>query len=314
MPGRGRSFFSKVWSAPGRGLKVAARLLRRLAPKWRWFQILARVWRTTYEDGMIHAGNMAYLALLAIFPFFITVTAILSALGEPAQRDASIDAFLLSLPKVVAQALGPVAHDVVAARSGALLWIGGAVGLWTATGLLETIRDILHRAYDAPHTVPFWRNRLLSLALIFGAVFLLMLSLYAQVAVVAAEQAFSAWAPGLQQAFERLSLTRLITAIVIYGSIWMLFVALTPPAFVGRKHPKWPGALLITAWWVSITVLLPWALRFLFTYDLTYGSLAGVMIALFFFWLVGLGIVVGAELNAALTLCPQKTPKGVPEE
>jgi membrane protein len=37
-----------------------------------------------------------------------------------------------------------------------------------------------------------------------------------------------------------------------------------------------------------------------FHYDLTYGSLAGVMIALFFFWLVGLGMVVGAELNAAL--------------
>jgi membrane protein len=32
---------------------------------------------------------------------------------------------------------------------------------------------------------------------------------------------------------------------------------------------------------------LPVLLRSLFTYDLTYGSLAGVMIALFFFWLVG---------------------------
>ena len=47
---------------------------------------------------------------------------------------------------------------------------------------------------------------------------------------------------------------------------------------------------------------LPWVLRALFHYDLTYGSLAGVMIALFFFWLVGLGLVVGAELNAALAV------------
>jgi membrane protein len=43
-----------------------------------------------------------------------------------------------------------------------------------------------------------------------------------------------------------------------------------------------------------------------FTYDLTYGSLAGVMIALFFFWLVGLGMVVGAELNAALAERPEE--------
>ena len=42
----------------------------------------------------------------------------------------------------------------------------------------------------------------------------------------------------------------------------------------------------------------------LFAWDLTYGSLAGMMIALFFFWLVGLGMVAGAELNAALALTP----------
>ena len=35
-------------------------------------------------------------------------------------------------------------------------------------------------------------------------------------------------------------------------------------------------------------------------YSLTYGSLAGVMVALIFFFIVGLGVVIGAELNAAL--------------
>ena len=43
-----------------------------------------------------------------------------------------------------------------------------------------------------------------------------------------------------------------------------------------------------------------------FSYDLTYGSLAGVMISLFFFWLVGFGMVVGAELNAALAESPEE--------
>ena len=42
------------------------------------------------------------------------------------------------------------------------------------------------------------------------------------------------------------------------------------------------------------------------TYDLTYGSLAGIMITLFFFWLVGLGVVAGAELNAALSETPEE--------
>jgi membrane protein len=46
--------------------------------------------------------------------------------------------------------------------------------------------------------------------------------------------------------------------------------------------------------------LLPDALQLLGGYNLTYGSLAGVMIALLFFFAVGLGVVIGAELNAAL--------------
>ena len=55
-----------------------------------------------------------------------------------------------------------------------------------------------------------------------------------------------------------------------------------------------------------MTLALPPLLAGLLSYDATYGSLAGVMIALFFFWLVGLGMVVGAELNAALAVTPEE--------
>jgi len=264
------------------------------------FAVLRRVWHGAWHDGFIHAGNLAYMSLLALFPFFIAVTALFAAIGEPAQRDASIDALLVALPPVVSQVLGPVAHDVVAARSGALLWIGGLVGLWTTSSLLETIRDILHRAYGARQTASFWHYRLGSTAVIFAAVVLLMVSLFSQVAIVAIEQVIAAWFPSFSNILDELLASRLVVAGTLYLSIYLLFASLTPATHRGRRSPKWPGALLVTVWWVATTILLPWGLRLFFTYDLTYGSLAGVMIALFFFWLVGLGIVVGAELNAAL--------------
>ena len=53
-----------------------------------------------------------------------------------------------------------------------------------------------------------------------------------------------------------------------------------------------------------MTMLLPLVLGRLGGYDLTYGSLAGVIITLFFFWLVGFGLVIGAHLNAALAETP----------
>ena len=57
---------------------------------------------------------------------------------------------------------------------------------------------------------------------------------------------------------------------------------------------------------------LPWALRWVFNYNLTYGSLAGVMIALIFFYLIGLGMVTGAQLNAALANATENGLRGGP--
>lgn len=62
-----------------------------------------------------------------------------------------------------------------------------------------------------------------------------------------------------------------------------------------------------------MTALLPMILSNLTNYDMTYGSLAGVMIALIFFFLVGLGLVVGAQLNAALAEADDEGVEGADE-
>jgi membrane protein len=79
-----------------------------------------------------------------------------------------------------------------------------------------------------------------------------------------------------------------------------LFYALTPSRYRRHGCRKWPGALFITSWWLATVEILPRLLGLLGGYSLTYGSLAGVMIVLLFFFAVGLGVVIGAELNAAL--------------
>ncbi len=273
----------------------------------RLYRIVTRIWTGAYNDGFIHAGNLAYMSILALFPFFITVAAIFSLLGEAEQREASIRTFLLAVPPVVASAIEPVARDVILARSGWLLWVGGLVGLWTVGSLIETMRDILRRAYGTRSATAFWRYRLISSAVIVLAVVALLFSLFAQVAIGAAEQVIAAWFPRFANWTDTLATTRLVPAAILFVSLYLLFYTLTPTAYRARRYPKWPGALLVTGWWVAVMVALPDILARFFTYDLTYGSLAGVMIALFFFWLVGLGMVVGAELNAALAVTPEES-------
>lgn len=270
------------------------------------WEVVKRTAVGTYNDGFIHAGNLAYLAMLSIFPFFIVGAAIFSLVGEESERAATINAVLFALPPVVGNVIEPVARDVVAARTGWLLWIGGFVALWTVSSLIETIRDILRRAYGTTMTRAFWTYRLFSAGIIIGAVVLLMLSLISQVMIGTASQVIDAYFPALIDTLTMLQLTRIVPAIGLYLSLYLLFYTLTPKRYRARRYPKWPGVFFTTAWWLLVTTGLPPLLRSFFRYDVTYGSLAGIMIALFFFWLVGLGVVIGAELNAALAETPEE--------
>lgn len=277
----------------------------------------AVVWRVvvdTFNDGFIHAGNLAYLAMLAIFPFFILGAALFDLIGGRDNAQTMIFSVAQAMPESVAAVIVPVAEDVIYARSGWLLWAGGAVGLWTVSSLIETIRDILRRAYGASNQRAFWKTRLLSAGLILAAVVVLMLSLFAQVMIGGAQEVIAAAFPQLGEWIGMLRLSRIIPALGLALSLFVLFVTLTPPAFRGRQCPKWPGALFTALWWLAVAAALPVVLGQFFSYDVTYGSLAGIMVTLFFFWLVGLGLVIGAELNAALALEAQENASGAASE
>lgn len=271
-----------------------------------------RVWRTSlavvnavWQDGFIHAGNLAYVSIVSLFPFFIVTAAVFSAFGGEKERAASVGAVLVALPPAAAQALAPVAGDVILARNGPPLWIGAVVALWTVSGMIETIRDILRRAYGAaPESRLWWRYRLGAGGVCLLAAILVLIALYAQVAITAALTFVLSSVGGLlgkgAGVAVLLFLSQIVPLVVLYGAIYLLFVALTPAEFSGRGAPRWPGALLVAAWWGLVLAVLPLLLRSVLHYNATYGSLAGIMITLFFFWLVGLGLVAGAELNAIL--------------
>jgi membrane protein len=283
-----------------------SRVLSEVGPGTRVFEVAKRVAVGAYNDGFIHAGNLAYMAIIAIFPFFILGAAIFSLVGEESERAATINAILFALPPIVGEVIEPVARNVVQGKSGWVLWLGGLVGLWTVSSLIETIRDVLRRAYGTTATHAFWKYRLWSAGVIFGAVILLMISLLAQVLIGTAQEVIDAYVPRLSDVIDQLRVSRIVPALGLFGSLYLLFYTLTPKAYRKRRYPKWPGALATTAWWIGVTAALPPAIRSFFRYDATYGSLAGIMIALFFFYLVGLGFVIGAELNAALAETPEE--------
>jgi membrane protein len=303
-PEERRKQFASLSAAFGRD--VAEGLQRRA----HWWEVIKRVVVGVYNDGFIHAGNLAFLALLALFPFFILAAALAQILGQTESGAQTVATILAQLPAEVSSTLRRPVAEVLTARTGPLLWIGGLVGLWTAGSFVETIRDILRRAYGVKYSAPFWHYRLSSIAVILGAVVLLMFAFAITVVLSSVQHAIAAWFPFADNVVDALNVYRYLPAVALFATNYILFYLLTPTRYRRKGCRKWPGALLITAWWLGTVEVLPEAIGLLGGYDLTYGSLAGVMVVLIFFFMVGLGVVAGAELNAALAEASPTALKG----
>ena len=202
-------------------------------------------------------------------------------------------------------------NDVLQARSGNLLWLGALVGLWTTGSFIETIRDIIRRAYGVTYSRPFWEYRLGSLGMIIVAVMMAMVAFSVSILLSGVQQFLVDLIPGANDFVGLLTLLRVVPALMLFLSLYLLFYVLTPKRYRVTTCRKWPGAAFVTLWWIATTALLPPTLASLGGYDLTYGGLAGVMIALIFFFVIGLGLVIGAELNAALADTPKPTAEDV---
>jgi membrane protein len=277
----------------------------------RALEIAKRVGMGVYSDGFIHAGNLAYLALISLFPFFIVTAAIGHALGRGHDTTMAVESFLRELPRSVRDILRPPIADVLAQRTGSLLWLGGLVGLWTTGSFIETIRDILRRAYGVRFTKPFWHYRLTSAALIIGAVVLTLAAFSVQLVLAGVAEFIERLLPWADGVAGWVGWTRIAPIVALVIALYLLFYSLTPSKYRLSKCPKWPGALLTALWWAAITAGLPLMLSALGGYGLTYGSLAGVILTLFFFWLVGLGLVFGVHLNAALAEGPDRSVRDI---
>jgi membrane protein len=263
------------------------------------FEVGRRMLSGIYAEGFIHAGNLAYLTLLTLFPFFIVTTAVAELFGQSEQNLRAMRIILEALPPSVALLVQATALDVIAARAGSLLWLGAAVGLWTVTSFIETIREILRRAYGADYGRPFWQYRLAGIAVVVMAVTLIMFAFSAQVLITALEEVVVRFVPAFRAVFFA-EVNRFWPTLMMFTGLFTLFWSLAPSAYRGPGFPVWPGAVLTTLWWYLAVTWLPRVIGQFGGYALTYGGLAGVMVALLFFWLVGYGLVIGAHLNAAL--------------
>src|SRR6476619_3446806 len=196
---------------------------QKLKPRRTAWEGVKRVAIGVYTDGFLHAGNLAYLSIVALFPFIIVAAAVAHLLGQSQDAQLTVYNILRRLPPNVADTLREPINEVLTVRTGPLLWFGAIIGLWTATSFVETIRDILRRCYGVKFCAPFWEYRLGSILLILGAVLLLMISFAATTALTIAHHFIIEWFPLAQDIGHTRGLYRFVPAVTLFGTFYLLF-------------------------------------------------------------------------------------------
>jgi len=254
------------------------------------------------DNGGILAGNLAYMSLLTLFPFFIFCVSLAGFFGRTEEGLEAVATLISSVPSQVADVLtGPIKEVLAGSAKRGLLTFGAIVTIWTAANFVETVRVIVLVAYDQTATRSLWFQRLQSTLLVIASALVLFSSMIVQFILNTTQKLIESYLPWFTSVIDFMKIigTGVAPVMLVLG-LYGIFRALTPREALPVRH--WPGALLTALVWIAATQLLPVALTMMGSYNLTYGSLAGIIITLLFFYVLGIGLVLGAQLNAALRL------------
>ncbi len=270
---------------------------------------LKRLVRRIKEDRIFgRAAQLSYYFLLALFPLLLFLINILGYLAQ--EGTLFRDKLLVYLGAVMprsAFALVRATVDEIGISSGTgKLSFGLLAALWAASNGMGAISDTLNTAYNVRETRRWWRVRLISVCLTTALAILILAALAIVLYGGTIGEALAA----------RYGFGSLFTTIwtIIQWPIALIFVLTTFNLiynFAPNISPhtrKWitPGAFVGVALWLIVSFAFRVYLGFFDSYSVTYGSLGAVIVLMLWFYLSGVAILIGGEVNCEMQNRPQK--------
>ncbi len=259
--------------------------------------LLASYRRFVADDGIAMAGYIAFSSLLSVFPFLIFATSLTGlVLGKQYGRQA-IDALFDVAPENIAETLEPVLQEVLAGRGDGYVTVSILGAIWLASSAFEAFRVAFDRAYGGEGKRHYISRRLRAIAFVFlGAVVAAVLGvtiIFLPVLLRLAERWSHITIPNMAVGVSFLA------GIAVF-TMFLLLMHRFLPSHRMKGLRLWPGVLVTVVSWVAGAMVFSYYLTLTPTYAITYGTLAGVIITLVFFYLSGVAVIFGAELNAEL--------------
>ncbi|MCW2787187.1 MAG: ribonuclease [Marmoricola sp.] len=253
-----------------------------------------------HHDTDIAAG-LTYYSVLSIFPAALALLSLLGLLGDSDQVLRTITDIL---DKVVSahtlHDITPTLRTLTRAHGASWTFAAGVAGaLWSASGYIGAFSRAMNTLRGVEETRPFWKLRPYILMLTVISVLLLLLAL-AMITLSGSVASSVGDKLGLgDQVVHVFSIAKWpVLAIVVIIVVAMLFHA-TPNVKVGRVRLLSPGAFLSLLLGVAASAGFAYYIANFSSYNKTYGSVAGGVIALLWLWLINLALLFGAEVDAA---------------
>jgi membrane protein len=259
------------------------------------------------EDGWAIASHIALSALMAMFPFFIVLTAIagfIGAAGFFGSKDLADEVAKLMLatwPQEVATPIAAEIHKVLTVPRGDVLTVGVVLAVYFASSGVESLRIALNRAYGMAEVRNWFLLRLESIAyVLLAALALLALGILVVLGPLLLEAALK-YAPWIVPANAKYTFERYAAASIVLVIALLVAHKWLPS---GRRSLAdiLPGVVTtLVLWLVAGAAFGRYLAQFAFTYVSTYAGLASAMIALVFLYITAAIFIYGGNLNAAIT-------------
>ena len=283
---------------PDGGLAVSPWRLGGLSPAALARQVYGRV---RQHDVFDRAASLSYYFLFALFPTLLFLTALLGLLPIPKLMDRLLDYITRMLPGDAASLLTRTLAEVVKGARGSLVSIGVLAALWGAASGMVSIRTAFNVAWDARDTRPWWRQRLDAVAL---TVWFSLFTLLALVLLVFGERMGEAVAGalGVGAAFTRGWNIARWPVTLLLALLGITLVYHFAPAVRRRWCWVTPGSAFALIGWLVASYGLRLYVRYLGSYNATYGSIGGVILLMLWLYLSSLTLLIGAEIDALVRM------------
>jgi membrane protein len=255
------------------------------------------------DDGVEHAGYMAFLVILSLFPFLVFFLSLTSFFGASEIGRGLIEIMLDSGPDSIVGSIKTRLEELRYAPPSSLLNLAIIGTIWTASSFVEGLRTILNRIFRVSSPPPYITRRLLSifqfliLCVILAAIMLIFIIIPI---ILKYFNINSIHYPVFIQGYTK----------QLYIFICLFFCVLGFYIFIPNAKmtiiDMVPGAFTTTIAWQISGHLLSKYIGYYHQLSLVYGSLGSIIVTMLFFYIINFIFIVGAAFNYELTIYEKK--------